>query len=76
MFHAPRRSTSPSISGDDDNYSAGSIAHHDVVIARLLKESTGTVSAAILLSPMRRTFPNLKYGVMVGIGAGVPGRSL
>jgi len=42
----------------------------------LPRKSTGTVSAACLVSQMRQSFPSLRFGLMVGIGAGVPGRHL
>ncbi|KAK9439939.1 Ankyrin repeat-containing domain protein [Metarhizium brunneum] len=66
----------PGRHGDDNNYIAGSIGSHNVVLAGLPTKSIGTVSAAILVSQMRQSFPNLRYGLMVGIGAGVPGRHL
>ncbi|KAF2195923.1 purine and uridine phosphorylase [Zopfia rhizophila CBS 207.26] len=62
--------------GDDNQYTPGEIAGHKVVIACLPKRTTGTVSAATLVSQMRQSFPNLRYGLMVGIGAGVPGQNL
>jgi len=66
----------PFMKGDDNQYIAGEIAGHRVVIACLPKKSVGNVSAATLISQMRQSFPNLKYGLMVGIGAGVPGQNL
>lgn len=66
----------PGRHGDDNDYIPGTIGGHNVVIVGLPKKSTGTVSAASLVSQMRQSFPNLRYGLMVGIGAGVPGRHL
>lgn len=66
----------PGKRGDENAYIPGSINGHNVVIAGLPKKSTGTVSAASLVSQMNQSFPNLRYGLMVGIGAGVPGRHL
>jgi nucleoside phosphorylase len=66
----------PARHGDDNDYIAGSIGGHNVVIVGLPKKSTGTVSAASLASQMRQSFPNLRYSLMVGIGAGVPGQNL
>jgi nucleoside phosphorylase len=60
--------------GDDNDYIPGTINGHNVVIVGLPKKSTGTVSATRLVSQMRQSFLNLRYGLMVGIGAGVPGR--
>jgi nucleoside phosphorylase len=62
--------------GDDNDYIPGTIGGHNVVIVGLPKKSIGNVSAATLVSQMRQSFPNLRYGLMVGIGAGVPGRYL
>jgi nucleoside phosphorylase len=66
----------PDRHGDDNDYIPGTIGCHNVVIVGLPKKSTGTVSAASLVSQMRQSFPNLRYSLMVGIGAGVPGRHL
>jgi nucleoside phosphorylase len=63
-------------SGDDNDYIPGTIGGHNVVIVGLPKKSVGVVSAATLVSQMRQSFPNLRYGLMVGTGAGVPGRDL
>ncbi|KAF4629623.1 hypothetical protein G7Y89_g8521 [Cudoniella acicularis] len=62
--------------GDDNNYIPGTVNGHNVVIVGLPKKSVGTVSAASLVSQMRQSFHNIRYGLMVGIGAGVPGRDL
>ena len=66
----------PGRHGDDNDYIPGNIGGHNVVLVGLPKKSTGSVSAASLVSQMRQSFPNLRYGLMVGIGAGVPGRHL
>lgn len=60
----------PQPSGDTNIYHLGSINSHHVVIAGLPK--TGNCSAAAVVTQMRLTFPNLKYGLLVGIGGGVP----
>ncbi|KAI9035505.1 uncharacterized protein KD926_003433 [Aspergillus affinis] len=60
---------------DDNAYTLGSIAGHNVVIAGLLLGSYGTISATTVLSQMRSTFPRLEVGLMVGIGGGVPSES-
>lgn len=61
--------------GDENHYIPGTINGHNVVIVGLPKKSIGNVSAASLVSQMRQSFVNLRYGLMVGIGAGVPGRN-
>lgn len=60
----------PQPSGDTNVYNLGSINNHNVVIAGLPR--AGNCSAATVVTHMRMTFPNLKYGLLVGIGGGVP----
>ncbi|KKO97162.1 hypothetical protein THAR02_10737 [Trichoderma harzianum] len=76
MLDVRHRGIFPFVHGDDNQYEAGKIAGHNVVIASLPKKSIGSVSVATLASQMRQSFRNLRYGLMVGIGAGVPGRAL
>ncbi|KAF5585015.1 ankyrin protein [Fusarium subglutinans] len=57
---------------DTNSYVLGSMKNHDVVIACLPAAQYGTNNAATVLSNMRRTFPNIEIGLMVGIGGGVP----
>ncbi|PCD42841.1 hypothetical protein AU210_005366 [Fusarium oxysporum f. sp. radicis-cucumerinum] len=62
----------PRQANDMNSYVLGSIKNHNVVIACLPTEQYGTNNAASVLSNMRRTFPNIEIGLMVGIGGGVP----
>ncbi|KAF5639291.1 ankyrin protein [Fusarium sp. NRRL 52700] len=62
----------PRQANDTNSYVLGSIQNHNVVIACLPTDQYGTNNAASVLSNMRRTFPNLEIGLMVGIGGGVP----
>lgn len=55
---------------DENNYTWGRIGHHNVVIACL--SEFGKVEAATTAFGMRASLPHLKFGLMVGIGAGVP----
>jgi nucleoside phosphorylase len=75
MFMLDKRHSGvfPGVRGDDNNYIPGTVSGHNVVIASLPDKEIGPVSAASLVSQMRQSFPNLRYGLMVGIGAGVPG---
>ena len=59
--------------GDTNIYNLGSINNHNIVIAGL--PMAGNCSAATVVTQMRMTFPNLKYGLLVGIGGGVPVRT-
>ncbi|KAL4740496.1 nucleoside phosphorylase domain-containing protein [Aspergillus similis] len=58
---------------DDNIYTLGRIGHHNVVIACLPTGRYGTASAATVAINMRAKFPNLQFGLMVGVGGGVPG---
>ncbi|KAL3456597.1 hypothetical protein BJX64DRAFT_293931 [Aspergillus heterothallicus] len=60
-------------STDTNAYALGSIAGHDTVIACLPAGVYGTISAATVASHMMTTFPQIRFGLMVGIGGGVPG---
>lgn len=55
---------------DNNVYTLGSINRHNVVIAGL--PLTGNCSTATVVTQMRSTFPKLQYGLLVGIGGGVP----
>jgi nucleoside phosphorylase len=55
---------------DGNNYTLGSIREHNVVLACL--PQYGTNDAAVAGISMQRTFPNLRFGLMVGIGGGIP----
>ncbi|KAL2802868.1 nucleoside phosphorylase domain-containing protein [Aspergillus granulosus] len=61
----------PQAAEDPTVYHLGRIGHHNVVIAGL--PNTGNTSAASMVTHMRRSFPNLRFGILVGIGGGVPG---
>ncbi|KAI9674067.1 MAG: hypothetical protein M1822_009562 [Bathelium mastoideum] len=60
----------PQASTDHNVYNLGNIAGHNVVIVGLY--SPGNNATATVVSQMRMTFPNLRFGMLVGIGGGVP----
>ncbi|EAW19678.1 uncharacterized protein NFIA_027520 [Aspergillus fischeri NRRL 181] len=62
-------------STDENNYELGSMSGKNVVIACLPYGVYGTTSATSVVTQMRPTFPSLRFGLMVGIGGGVPNRS-
>ncbi|CEJ93571.1 hypothetical protein VHEMI09149 [[Torrubiella] hemipterigena] len=62
----------PQPSSDSNNYSLGSIAASNIAIAVLPHGDIGTHPATAVVTRMQSTFPNLKMGLMVGIGGGVP----
>ncbi|KAE8141248.1 hypothetical protein BDV38DRAFT_279154 [Aspergillus pseudotamarii] len=57
---------------DHNAYTLGSMSNHNVVIACLPKGEVGTNSAATVATRMISTFPSIRFGLMVGIGGGVP----
>ncbi|KAK6348667.1 hypothetical protein TWF718_006455 [Orbilia javanica] len=59
---------------DHNIYHLGSIGKHNIVIACLPAGVYGTVSAATVASQMLSTFGSIRFGLMVGIGGGVPSR--
>jgi nucleoside phosphorylase len=59
--------------GDDYVFRAGNIYGHNVIIATLpAGQAYGTGSAAALASQVKRFFPNLWFGLLVGVAAGLP----
>jgi len=64
----------PSRPHDNNNYTFGRIGDHNVVIACLPAGVTGTISAAKVATQMLSTFQWLRFGLMVGIGGGVPSK--
>jgi nucleoside phosphorylase len=57
---------------DNNDYTLGRIGEHNVVIAGLPLGQYGTTNAAIVARDMVHTFPNMRFGLMVGIGGGAP----
>jgi nucleoside phosphorylase len=57
---------------DRNNYVLGHVHNHNVVIACLPAGVDGTNAAAIVAANMLRTFKGLRFGLMVGIGGGIP----
>ena len=55
---------------DHNVYNLGSIGGHNVVIVGL--HQAGNNPAATVAAQMMTTFPNLRFGILVGIGGGVP----
>ncbi|RSM04988.1 hypothetical protein CDV31_009789 [Fusarium ambrosium] len=58
--------------GDDNQYVLGTLANHIVVAACLPAGEYGTNSAASVASNMVRSFPALKFCLLVGIAGGAP----
>ena len=62
-----------SVSTNDNNdYTLGKVGKHNVVIAVLPEGEYGISSAAAVARDMLHSFPNVRIGLMVGIGGGAP----
>ncbi|KIN06938.1 hypothetical protein OIDMADRAFT_185267, partial [Oidiodendron maius Zn] len=59
---------------DNNDYTLGEIGKHNIVIAVLPDGEYGTASAASVATNMLRSFPNVRIGLMVGIGGGAPSK--
>ncbi|RVD89554.1 uncharacterized protein DFL_000557 [Arthrobotrys flagrans] len=59
---------------DKNTYTLGRIGQHNVAIACLPDGVHGTTSAAALSVQMRSSFRCIRFGLMIGIGGGVPSR--
>lgn len=57
---------------DHNTYLLGYIAKFKVAIACLPKDEIGSSSAAAVAKDVLFTFPNVRVGLLVGIGAGIP----
>lgn len=60
------------VHGDENLYTLGRIGQHNIVIAWLPAGSTGIAPAAKVAKDMLRSFPRIRFGLMVGIGGGAP----
>ncbi|KAF3938663.1 hypothetical protein ABW19_dt0205767 [Dactylella cylindrospora] len=65
----------PQNNSDRNTYTLGEIAERNVVIACLPSGSYGLTSAAVVAAQMLSSYPGIRFGLMVGIGGGVPGGS-
>lgn len=59
---------------DNNDYTLGKVGSHKVVIAVLPHGEYGISSATGVAKDMLHSFPNIKVGLMVGIGGGAPSR--
>jgi nucleoside phosphorylase len=57
---------------DENIYVLGSIGRHNVAIVCLPAGRIGNNPAAAVATQMRATFKHIRFGLMVGIGGGVP----
>jgi nucleoside phosphorylase len=57
---------------DHNSYVLGRMHQHNVVIACMPAGVDGLVPAATVAKDLARTFPDVRVGLMVGIGGGIP----
>ncbi|KAF4547993.1 Hypothetical protein D9617_33g038570 [Elsinoe fawcettii] len=57
---------------DNNDYTLGRIGKHNVVIAVCPDSEYGIAAAANVARNMARSFPKVRMGLMVGVGAGIP----
>lgn len=60
---------------DENSYTFGRIDKHKVVLACLPAGTTGKAAAAAVSKDLKRTFPAITIGLMVGIGGAAPNES-
>ncbi|KAK4031238.1 nucleoside phosphorylase domain-containing protein [Parachaetomium inaequale] len=63
----------PNLEGDDNTYVLGRIHRHNVVMTGL--GQYGTNDAATVATNLKRSFPNIRATLMVGIGGGAPSQA-
>ncbi|KAF3069303.1 Ankyrin repeat domain-containing protein 50 [Trichoderma lentiforme] len=61
-------------STDTNSYTLGAIGKHNVVVVCLPEGEIGTNSASSVIMQLVNTFPSIKFGLLVGIGGGIPPR--
>ena len=59
---------------DNNSYVLGRCGKHNVVIVVLPDRGYGVASAAGVAKDMLRSFPSIRFGLMVGVGGGAPDR--
>ncbi|KAL7768544.1 hypothetical protein ACKLNR_002845 [Fusarium oxysporum f. sp. zingiberi] len=67
--HAPPESVSQH---DNNVYTLGRVGRHNIVMASLPIGEYGATTAATVAKDMLHSFPNIRIGLMVGIGGGAP----
>ncbi|GLI73288.1 hypothetical protein PoHVEF18_001503 [Penicillium ochrochloron] len=59
---------------DDNDYTLGRVGKHNVVIVVLPVGEYGIAAATSVAKDLSHSFPNVRIGLMVGIGGGAPSR--
>lgn len=66
----------PVLPNDDNTYTLGRIGKHNVVIAGLPNGKYGNTSATVVAMQLLAGFQSIRFGLMVGIGGGVPNKNV
>ncbi|KAL4930373.1 uncharacterized protein BDV17DRAFT_46030 [Aspergillus undulatus] len=66
----------PVSQNDSNTYTLGRVQTHNVAIACLPDGVCGATSAAVVAQNMRASFRRIRFGLVVGIGGGVPNSPL
>lgn len=66
----------PNPPNDPNAYTLGSIGKHNIAIACLPEGRYGNNAAATAAAHMVSAFPSLRFGLMVGIGGGIPSNKI
>lgn len=61
------------VSRDNNAYTFGRIGVHHIVVA--VMPETGNNAAATVATQLQNDFPSIRFGLLVGIGGGVPGEA-
>ena len=62
----------PQAENDTNTYTLGRIGQHNVVLACLPSGTTGISAAATAARDLLRSFPRVRFSLMVGVGGGAP----
>lgn len=65
----------PPVNATQCAFTLGQIRSHNIVLACLPAGVYGTTSATAFVSYLQTTFRSIRYGLMVGIGGGVPSKT-
>jgi len=60
------------VDNDTNAYTLGRIGRHNVVLACLPSGTTDIGAAATAAKDLLRSFPRVRFGLMVGVGGGAP----
>ena len=66
----------PVLPTDHNTYTLGRIGNHNIVVACLPNGEYGIASAATVATQLLSSFPSIRFGLMVGIGGGVPNKDV